>query len=298
MISCAVNVISTACLNAGMSKLPSSSRNFSRFRLARLHALLSRCMYSLHGLLALMRPDAGHVCHWLIVVSYCIPGSAHSHAARATSRIRSRARTVSTGSPVITALSFQSRSSAYACMNSSVTLTELFAFWYCIEYESLPSRSMSNPASRSARALRSSTALHQMKSRTSGWSTFSTTIFAARRVLPPDLIVPAEASAPRMKLTGPLAVPPPCRCSLDERSGERLIPEPDPPLKMVPSSTYQLRIEDMVSSTARMKHAEHCCGVSGTPTLNHTGELNAAFWVTRRWLSSAENTSASASPAK
>jgi hypothetical protein len=30
-----------------------------------------------------------------------------------------------------------------------------------------------------------------------------TTILAARRVLPPDLIVPAEASAPRMKLTGP-----------------------------------------------------------------------------------------------
>ena len=32
-----------------------------------------------------------------------------------------------------------------------------------------------------------------------------TTIFAARRVLPPDLIVPADASAPRMKLTGPEA---------------------------------------------------------------------------------------------
>src|SRR5437899_3332001 len=68
---------------------------------------------------------------------------------------------------------------------------------------------MSNPPSRSARALRSSRALHQMKSLTSGWSTFSTTIFAARRVLPPDLMVPALASAPRMKLTGPLAVPPP-----------------------------------------------------------------------------------------
>jgi len=35
------------------------------------------------------------------------------------------------------------------------------------------------------------------------------TIFAARRVLPPDLIVPAEASAPRMNDTGPLAVPHP-----------------------------------------------------------------------------------------
>src|SRR5438477_10690171 len=124
------------------------------------------------------------------------------------------------------------------------------------------------------------------------------TILAARRVLPPDLMVPAEASAPRMKLTGPDAVPPPARASFDERIRDRLMPEPEPPLKIVPSSTYQLRMEDMVSSTARMTHALHCCGVSGTPTLNHTGELNAAFWVTRRWLSSAENTSASASPAK
>ena len=38
-----------------------------------------------------------------------------------------------------------------------------------------------------------------MNSSTSGWSTSRRTIFAARRVLPPLLIVP-EASAPRMKL--------------------------------------------------------------------------------------------------
>src|SRR6266511_1946773 len=138
-------------------------------------------------------------------------------------------------------------------MNSSVTRTELFAFWYWVEWESLPSRSMSNPASRRTRALRSSTALHQMKSPTSGWSTLRMTIFAARRVLPPDLIVPADASAPRMNDTGPLAVPPPARCSFDDRSRDRLIPDPDPPLKIVPSSTYQLRIEDIWSSTARMK---------------------------------------------
>src|SRR5204863_2891004 len=112
---------------------------------------------------------------------------------------------------------------------------------------------MSNPASRRTRAFRSSTALHQMKSRTSGWSTLRTTILAARRVLPPDLMVPAEASAPRMKLTGPLAVPPPASDSFDERKRDRLIPEPEPPLKIVPSSTYQLRIEDMWSSTAKMK---------------------------------------------
>ena len=124
------------------------------------------------------------------------------------------------------------------------------------------------------------------------------TIFAARRVLPPDLIVPALASAPRMKLTGPLAVPPPASASREERIRDRLMPEPEPPLKIVPSSTYQLRIELMWSSTARMKHALHCWGVSGTPTLNQTGELNAAFWVTSRWVSSSAKTWASSGVAK
>src|ERR671911_20531 len=175
-----------------------------RFNDAKLHAELSRCMYSLQGLEPLIRPDAGQVCHSLIVVSYCIPGSAHSHAACAMSRIRSRARVVSTVSPERTALSFQSWSCSNARMNSSVTRTELFAFWYWVEWLSLPSRSMSNPASRRTLALRSSTALHQMKSSTSGWSTFRMTILAARRVFPPDLMVPAEESAPRMNDTGPL----------------------------------------------------------------------------------------------
>ena len=58
--------------------------------------------------------------------------------------------------------------STTACMNSSVTRTELLAFWYCRLMESLPSRSMSKPASRSTRAFRSSMALHQMKSSMSG----------------------------------------------------------------------------------------------------------------------------------
>ncbi len=124
------------------------------------------------------------------------------------------------------------------------------------------------------------------------------TILAARRVLPPDLIVPADASAPRMKLTGPLAVPPPFRPSELERMLLRLMPEPEPPLKIVPSSRYQSRIPLMVSSTARMKHAEACWGVFFTPMLNQTGELNAARWVTRISFSSALNAAASSSSTK
>src|SRR5207244_3934052 len=177
--------------------------------------------------------------HLLIVVSYWRPGSAHSHAASAICRNRSRALIVSSASPVVTARRCQSASSSTACMNSSVTRTELLAFWYWVEWLSLPSRSMSKPESRRTRALRSSTALHQMNSPMSGWSELRTTILAARLVLPPDLIVPAEASAPRMKLTGPDAVPPPFSCSRDERRLDRFMPDPEPPLKIVPSSTYQ-----------------------------------------------------------
>src|SRR5437899_12885837 len=110
-------------------------------------------------------------------------------------------------------------------------------------------------------------------------------------------MVPADGSAPRMSETGPLAVPPPCSCSLDERSVDRFSPDPEPPLKMIPSSTYQLRMEVIVSSTERMKHAEHC-GFGSAPTLNHTGELKAAFCVTSRWVSSSQNVRASASVAK
>src|SRR5213596_4183893 len=106
------------------------------------------------------------------------------------------------------------------------------------------------------------------------------TIFAARRVLPPDLIVPADASAPRMKLTGPDAWPPFESCSFDERRRERFTPEPEPPRKMIPSRRIQSRIDSIESSIERMKHALHC-GRASKPTLNQTGELKEAYWLTR-----------------
>ena len=255
-------------------------------------------MYSLHGLLPLIRPVLAAVCQWLMVVSNCMPGSAHSHAAWAICRNSSRAFTVRNTAPEVTSRRLQSPSSTTACMNSSVTRTELLAFWYWMEWLSRPSRSMSKPACSSTRALRSSSALHQMNSSTSGWSMSRMTILAARRVFPPDLMVPAEASAPRMKLTGPEAVPPPRSNSTDERMRDRLTPAPEPPLKMMPSSRYQLRIESIESSTERMKHALACCGTPLTPMLNHTGLLNAAFWVTSRCLSSALKVSASRSSTK
>ena len=289
--------MSTACEKRRVSNDPSGRRNFMRFSDARLHAESSTCMYSLHGFDALMRPELGDVCHWLIVVSYCTPGSAQRQAASAISRISSRAGTVSVGSPVTRAVSCQSSSFSTACMNSSVTRTELLAFWYWIEVKPSPSIDMSNPASRSAAALSSSLALHQMNSRMSGWSTSSTTIFAARRVLPPDLIVPAHESAPRMNETGPLAVPPLASGSIDPRILDRLMPDPEPPRKMRPSLVFQSRIEPISSSTERMKQALHC-GLSSKPTLNHTGELKAATWCRRMYVSSASKASPSSTEAK
>src|SRR3954454_8540971 len=296
-MSIAVMMNSTAFANSGASKVSSSFRNFIRLSDARLHDELSRCMYSLQGLDAVIRPVSGQVCQSLIVPSYWMPGSAQLHAASAILRNSVFASTVSMTSPVLRPRRPNSLPSSTARMNSSLTRIELLAFWYCTETMSLPPRSISNPASRNARILFSSLALVSMNSSTSGWSTSRMTIFAARRVAPPDLIVPALASAPRMKLTGPDAVPPLDSSSFDDRMRERLRPAPEPPLKMKPSSLYQFRIESIESSTARMKHADTCWG-EAVPTLNQTGELNEKYWWTSSQVSSCSNSSASAALAK
>src|SRR5262245_62940777 len=100
----------------------------------------------------------------------------------------------------------------------------------------------------SAQALRSSRALHSTKSTMSGWSALRITILAARRVLPPDLMAPANESKPRMNETGPDAVPPPFRWSRDERRLDRFDPVPHPYLKSIPS----------VFGSERAEHNE-CC---------------------------------------
>src|SRR6187549_1849369 len=123
------------------------------------------------------------------------------------------------------------------------------------------------------------------------------TIFAARRVLPPDLMTPANASYPFMNETGPDAVPPPASSSFDERIDDRLLPVPEPNLKSMPSVLASVRIESIVSCTELMKHAEHC-GAFSKPQLNQTGLLNAAFWYTRMCFRSSLNACRSSSLAK
>src|SRR5688572_24066100 len=100
-----------------------------------------------------------------------------------------------------------------------------------------------------------------------------------------------------MKLTGPLAVPPPAIFSLEDRMVERFEPAPEPNLKSMASVLARSMIEDIVSWTELMKQALHW-GFCSMPTLNQTGELNAIFWWTRRWVSSALNVWRSASVAK
>src|SRR5256714_10652820 len=119
-------------------------------------------MYSEHGFDALIRPEFGHVCHLLIVVSYWTPGSAHFHAASAISRRSFLASIVSTTVPSTRAVRFHSAAAAAASMNASVTRTELFAFWYWIEAQSPESSDMSYPACSRTRAFSSSRALHQL----------------------------------------------------------------------------------------------------------------------------------------
>ena len=100
-----------------------------------------------------------------------------------------------------------------------------------------------------------------------------------------------------MKLTGPLAVPPPVIFSRELRIVLRLLPAPEPNLNSIASVLARSMMLLIVSWTELMKQALHC-GRGSMPTLNQTGELNAIFWWTSRWVSSAWNVLRSASVAK
>ena len=137
---------------------------------------------------------------------------------------------------------------------------------------------MSKPASRRTRIFSSSRALVSTNSSTSGWSTSSTTIFAARRVAPPDLIVPADASAPRMNDD---------RAAGRAARGQQLLARPDP--GQVHAGTGAA-LEDQAFLAVPVENRVHRV-VDGkdeaganllrramVPTLNQTGELKLNIW--------------------
>src|SRR5712672_1413501 len=107
-------VTSTAWRNPATSNCPLDVRYFIKFSEARLQAVSSRNMYSLHGLEALMRAVFLQVCQRFTVVSYCMPGSPQCHVESATFASKSRARSFSLGWPSVILRVHQSRSSAAA----------------------------------------------------------------------------------------------------------------------------------------------------------------------------------------
>jgi hypothetical protein len=97
-----------------------------------------------------------------------------------------------------------------------------------------------------------------MKSTISGWSMSSTTIFAARRVVPPDFVAPAPRSSTSRKLMSPDDVPPPESFSMRPRSFEKFVPVPEPNLNTRASFFTSSKIDMRSSPTDWMKHADTC----------------------------------------
>src|SRR4030088_2601550 len=112
-----------------MSNWPPGVRNLSKLKDAKLQAESSRNMYSEQGLDALLRPVFSLVCQRLMVESNCILGSPHCRGASAISCMSSRALYSLTGVRSLTVRVVKVESVSTARMNSSVTRTELLAFW-------------------------------------------------------------------------------------------------------------------------------------------------------------------------
>ena len=88
------------------------------------------------------------------------------------------------------------------------------------------------------------------------------TIFAARRVVPPDLIAPAARSPIFRKLISPDDLPPPASRSFSPRSEEKLVPVPEPYLNsrasrvqrsMIPPSLTRSSVDRLDEAGVRLR---------------------------------------------
>ncbi len=89
----------------------------------------------------------------------------------------------------------------------------------------------------------------------------TTTIFAARRVVPPDLMAPAARSPILRKLIRPEDLPPPESFSPSPRRSEKLLPVPEPYLKSRASRTQRSMIPPSLTRSSAidwMKQAWGC----------------------------------------
>src|SRR6185312_6615032 len=94
----------------------------------------------------------------------------------------------------------------------------------------------------------------------SGWSTSTTTILAARLVVPPDLMAPAARSPILRKLIRPEERPPPDSRSPSPLSLEKLEPVPDPYLKSLASRTHRSMIPPSLTRSSEIDWMKQACG--------------------------------------
>ena len=130
-----------------------------------------------------------------------------------------------------------------------------------LAYQALLADVNATPAAINAATFFSSSTFQSMKVSISGWSRSRQTILAARRVVPPLLMAPAARSPILRKLIRPEDVPPPLSFSPSPRMLEKLVPTPEPYLKILASRTQRSMIPPSFtksSSTLRMKQAWGC----------------------------------------
>ena len=94
----------------------------------------------------------------------------------------------------------------------------------------------------------------------SGWSTSTTTILAARRVVPPDLIAPAARSPILRKDMRPEERPPPESFSFSPRKAEKLEPVPEPYLKRRASRTQRSMMPPSLTRSSATDWMKQACG--------------------------------------
>ena len=86
------------------------------------------------------------------------------------------------------------------------------------------------------------------------------TIFAARRVVPPDLMAPAARSPMRKKLIRPDDLPPPDRLSPSPRKRLKFDPVPDPYLNSRASRTHKSMMPPSFTRSSLTDWMKQACG--------------------------------------
>src|SRR5499433_4374947 len=88
----------------------------------------------------------------------------------------------------------------------------------------------------------------------------TTTILAARRVVPPDLMAPAARSPILRKLISPDDLPPPESRSPSPRRREKLLPVPEPYLNRRASRTQRSMMPPSLTRSSAIDWMKQACG--------------------------------------